>query len=130
MAGRADLVATARRFKQMLGGGFRQAGMMAAGALYALEHQRERLAEDHATAARLAAGLAETPGVEVDPRGVSTNMVYFRVAMPAEQFAQEWHASGVAALPMDATTIRAVTHIGITADDIDAALRAAGEVLA
>jgi hypothetical protein len=50
--------------------------------------------------------------------------------MPAEQFAQEWHASGVAALPMDATTIRAVTHIGITADDIDAALRAAGEVLA
>jgi threonine aldolase len=131
MAGRADLVATARRFKQMLGGGFRQAGMMAAGALYALEHHRERLAEDHATAARLAAGLAETPGVEVDPHGVSTNMVYFRVTtMPAEQFAQEWHASGVAALPMDATTIRAVTHLGITADDIDAALRAAGEILA
>jgi threonine aldolase len=129
LAGRADLIERARRFKQMLGGGFRQAGMMAAGALYALEHHRERLAEDHANAGRLAAGLAETPGIDVMP--VATNMVFFGVtSMSVDDFCAAWSERGVVALPVSADSIRAVTHLGITAADIDKALAAAAEVAA
>jgi threonine aldolase len=127
LAGSAQDIERARRFKQMLGGGFRQAGMMAAGALYALEHHRERLAEDHANAARLAAGLAETPGIEVTP--VATNMVYFRVtSMPVDDFCTAWSDRGVVAPPVSSDSIRAVTHLGVTSADIDKATAAAAEV--
>src|SRR5690606_31159780 len=63
----ADLIEEAWRYKQMLGGALRQAGMMAAGALYALDHHVDRLADDHANARRLAEGVADLPGVETDP---------------------------------------------------------------
>jgi len=126
LAGGRDVIDRARRFKQMYGGGFRQAGMMAAGALYAVNHHRERLSDDHDNARRLAAGLVDVAGIEVDPATVATNMVYFRVtAMPASEFADRWLDQGVAALPLSSDTIRAVMHLHITTSDVDAALKAA-----
>lgn len=123
LVGRQDLIDRARRFKQMFGGGFRQAGMMAAGALYAVRHHRERLAEDHANAARLAAGLGETPGIAVDPSTVATNMVYFDVMrLPASPFAERCAAEGLLLLPTGPHQIRAVTNLHVSAADIDRAL--------
>ncbi len=131
LCGSAALVERARRFKQMYGGGFRQAGLLAAGALHALEHHRERIAEDHAAAARLTAGLAETPGITIDAAAVETNLVYFGVeTMPAVRFCEEVHARGAWMLPAGAHRVRAVTHLGITTADIDTALGAIGEVMA
>lgn len=130
LCGSADLVERARRFKQMYGGGFRQAGLLAAGALHALEHHRERLAEDHATAARFAAGLAETPGITIDAAGVETNLVYFAVTgMPAVRFCEEVHARGAWMLPAGPQRVRAVTHLGITTADVDGALAAVTAVM-
>jgi threonine aldolase len=130
LAGRKEIIDRARRFKQMYGGGFRQAGMMAAGALYAVDHHRERLVEDHEHALRLAIGLAEQPGIEVNLSSVATNMVYFRVtSMPANEFEQRWLEAGVAALALTADTVRAVTHLHVTTGDIDRALEAAAKVV-
>lgn len=129
VAGSRDLVDRARRFKQMFGGGFRQAGMMAAGALYAVEHHRSRLADDHANAARLAAGLAEMEGVDVDATAVETNMVYFEpTTTSAERLCAEAAEHGVLILPAG-NAVRAVTHLGIDAGDIDDALGAISRVL-
>ncbi|MBT8164337.1 MAG: aminotransferase class I/II-fold pyridoxal phosphate-dependent enzyme [Acidimicrobiia bacterium] len=128
LVGRADLIDRARRFKQMFGGGFRQAGLMAAGACYAVEHHRDRLAEDHAAAARLAGGLAEIKGAGIDPDDVDTNIVFFE-ADDAYRVCDELEARGVLMLPLAANRIRAVTHLGIGMADIDATLKAVSEVL-
>ena len=77
LAGSAELIDEAWRYKQMLGGAMRQAGIVAAGALYALDHHVDRLAEDHALARELAEGLAGLPGVTIDPADVETNIVIF-----------------------------------------------------
>ena len=79
LCGSREIIQRARRFRKMYGGGMRQAGMIAAGALYALEHHRERLAVDHSNARTLAEGLARLPGLELDPPSVETNIVFFRV---------------------------------------------------
>lgn len=130
VAGSAELVTRARRFKQMFGGGFRQAGLLAAGAIHGLEHHRQRIVEDHDNAARLAAGLAEIPGIEVDVATVETNMVYFDVtAMAAPEFCDELFDLGAAVLHAGGSSIRAVTHLDVSTDDIDATLTAAREVL-
>lgn len=122
LAGSADVVATARRYKTMHGGGFRQAGMMAAGALYAIEHHRERLADDHENAQRLARGLAETPGYDVDVESVHTNLVYVDTKRRAVEVCADLEAAGVRVLPLGHHRIRAVTHLDVTAADIDKAL--------
>ncbi len=128
LVGRGDLIKRARRFKQMFGGGFRQAGMMAAGALYAVQSHRDRLAEDHETAARLATGLAEIPGIGIDPSDVDTNIVYFLID-EAYRVCDRLEERGVLMLPLAADRIRAVTHLGIEQPDIDAALRLVREVV-
>lgn len=128
LAGRADLITPARRVKQMLGGGFRQAGMMAAGALYALDNHRERLADDHATARQLAQGLAQIPGVGIDPAEVDTNIVYFEIP-DAYQVCEALTAQGVLMLPLGTARMRAVTHLGIESEDIDRALVTVQDVL-
>ena len=128
LVGPTDLIDRARRFKQMFGGGFRQAGLMAAGALYAVEHHRDRLAEDHATAARLASGLFEIPGAGIDPDDVDTNIVFFQVD-DAYRVCDELAARGVFMLPLGADRIRAVTHLGIEMADIERAMSALSEVL-
>ena len=103
----------------------RQAGIIAAGALYALEHNVERLAEDHANAGRLAAGLAEMPGITIDPGSVETNLVFFEVGSPfesADQFCEELHAEGVWMLAENDRRARAVTHLDVSSEDIERAI--------
>ncbi len=130
LIGSAELIATARRFKQMYGGGFRQAGIIAAGALYALNHHRDRLSDDHVNASRLAAGLAETPGVELDLSSVETNIVYFEVTTKtAAEFCDQLLDEGVAMLPLGAHKVRAVANLMVGSADIDAALKAIGRAL-
>lgn len=130
LVGSSELIGQARRFKQMYGGGFRQAGIIAAGALYALENHRARLSDDHVNASRLAAGLAETPGVELDLATVETNIIYFDVTnKPADQFCDHLLDHGVAMLPMGPDTVRAVTNLMVGTADIDTALKAIGLAL-
>ena len=129
LVGSTELISRARRFKQMYGGGFRQAGVIAAGALHALTNHRDRLHEDHAAAARLAAGLAEMSSIDLEA-DVETNIVYFDVtAMTAPRFCDELISCGVAMLPMGPTRVRAVTHLGISTTDIDLALTQISAVL-
>jgi len=118
----------ARRWRKMLGGGMRQAGIIAAAGLVALDTMIDRLAEDHANARTLAGALAEMPGVTCDADRVDTNMVYARVA-DAERFATTCASHGVLCASTDPTTVRFVTHYGIDAGDIQAAIDVCVEVL-
>jgi threonine aldolase len=123
LAGSKSLIDRARRFRKMLGGGMRQAGIIAAGALFALRHHHDRLAEDHANARQLASGLAGIPGLDVNPIEVETNMVRFRVkTMPAEELVEKLKARAVLVLPVSRDTIRAVANLMVTAQDIEAAV--------
>jgi len=123
LAGTAAFCQRARRFRKMFGGGMRQAGIIAAGALYALEHHRSRLADDHANARRLAEGLAGADGLAIDPATVETNLVYFGLtARPAGEVVQQARAAGVGVLPVGADRIRAVTSLAVTAADVDRAI--------
>jgi len=131
LAGSREFVGRARRFKQMYGGGFRQAGIIAAGALYALEHHRARLSEDAAHALRFAEGLGRLEGVSVDLATVQTNIVRFDVtAMEAGAFSDACHAQGVFMLPGGHHGVRAVMHLGIGTEDVDVALAVVADVLA
>jgi threonine aldolase len=130
VVGSAELIGQVRRFKQMYGGGLRQAGIIAAGALYALRNNRERLVEDHAGAARLAAGLTEMPGIDLEAALVETNIVYFDVTpMKAVEFCDRLHKAGVAMVPLGPSRVRAVTHLEISTLEIDEALKSIREVL-
>ncbi|NVJ28560.1 MULTISPECIES: low-specificity L-threonine aldolase [Myxococcus] len=120
LAGRADLIKEARRLRKRLGGGMRQAGILAAAALYALDHHVERLAEDHANARRLAAALAEVPGVKVDAARVETNMVFAEFDRPAMEMVTLLGGHGVLTNPAGGPrTVRLVTHLDLSAADID-----------
>ena len=128
--GTGPFVARVRRIRKMLGGGMRQAGVLAAAGIVALEEMVDRLAEDHANARRLAAGLRTVPGVLVDPPP-QTNMVMFRVPhlAPAD-FVAAARAAGVALGGFGHGRIRAVTHRGVTTADVDAAVDAISRVSA
>ncbi len=131
LAGSEAFIDRARRFRKMFGGGMRQAGIIAAGALYALEHHRARLTEDHANAKRLAEGIAAMPKATIDLEAVETNMVYFDVpALPATDLADRLGAAGVWVLPTGPHTIRAVTNLEVSAENIERAIEAIGQVLA
>jgi threonine aldolase len=119
LAGTSAFIERARRFRKMFGGGMRQAGIVAAGALYALEHHRDRLAEDHANAAALAQGLCGLTGIRTDPAAAETNMVYFQVtAMPAAELVAALRSGGLAVLATAPDTIRAVTNLMVSRQDI------------
>jgi len=123
LAGSAAFVARARRFKQMFGGGFRQAGIVAAGALYALEHHRQLLAEDHEKAKAFATGLETIAGVRIDVSLVQTNIVRFRVVTTsASEFVDGCYENGLHMLPLGADQVRAVMHLGITHEDVQSGL--------
>jgi threonine aldolase len=124
LAGSEDFIALAWRWKQMLGGAMRQSGIVAAAALYALDHNVERLGDDHARARRLAAGLAALPGVELDPAQVETNIVVFGVPDAAE-FCRSLEAEGVRVGVLDDRTVRAVTHLDVDDAGIERALEVA-----
>ena len=130
LAGPRDFIAEAWRLKQQMGGAMRQAGIIAAGGIYALRHHVKRLAEDHANARRLAEGLANLPGVKLDPATVETNLVFFDVtgSIDASTAVQGLLARGVRMGALGPRTIRAVTHLDVTAAAIDKTLAAAREV--
>ena len=119
LAGSAEFIDRARRFMKQFGGGMRQAGIIAAGALYALENQRDRLAEDHENAKILAEGLSDIPGIEIDVSTVETNIVIFRLeGVNVVDFFLRAHEAGVYVLPAGVDTIRAVTSLQVNRDDI------------
>ncbi|MDQ3879915.1 MAG: beta-eliminating lyase-related protein, partial [Chloroflexota bacterium] len=132
IAGSRDFIDEAWRFKQQMGGAMRQAGIIAAGGVYALRHHVDRLADDHANARRLAEGLAELPGVDVDPASVETNIVFFDVTGPmeAEEAAAALLEWGVRIGATGTRTMRAVTHLDVDASGIERALAAARDVFA
>lgn len=119
LCGDAALIAKARRWRKVVGGGMRQAGMLAAAGLHALDHQVERLAEDHAHAAQLGTALAEL-GYQVEP--VQTNMVY--VAMGNEAPALQAFLAERSIRISPAPRLRLVTHLDVSAADIEAAVAA------
>jgi threonine aldolase len=121
LAGSRELIDEAWRYKQMMGGAMRQAGILAAAGLYALDHNVERLAEDHTNARRLAEGLAELPGVDIDLARVETNIVVFGVT-DAFRLCGELYEEGVQLAPLGPQRLRAVTHLDVDGDDIDRAL--------
>ena len=131
LAGSRDFIAEAWRLKQQMGGAMRQAGIIAAGGVYALRHHVKRLAEDHANARRLAEGLAGLPGVRLDPATVETNLVFFELTGPldADAVVERLLARGVRVGAMQARTLRAVTHLDVSAAQIERALEAAADVL-
>ena len=130
LGGSKAFIAEAWRARQQFGGGLRQAGIVAAGGLYALEHHVARLAEDHANARRLADGVAGLPGLEMDPSAVETNIVFVRVVGPrsADDVAAELAASGVRVGSIG-DRIRAVTHLDVDAAAIDRAVAAFAAVM-
>jgi threonine aldolase len=128
LAGSTELIEEAWRWKQMMGGSMRQAGIVAAGALYALDHHVDRLADDHTLAAVLAEGLAAIPGVELDPALVETNIVVFEVPH-AFAVSEALAARDVWIGALDATTMRAVTHLDVDRARVDQALTAMADVM-
>lgn len=128
LAGSEELIEEAWRFKQMMGGSMRQAGIVAAAGIYALDHNVERLAEDHENARVLAAGLASMPGATIDPAKVETNIVIFEVDDPAGVVAGAL-AQGVELTQMGPGRIRAVTHMDVDRAGIDRALEVLGGLL-
>lgn len=130
LCGSRDFIQRARRFRKMFGGGMRQAGIVAAGALHALEHHRGRLAEDHANARALADGLSGLPGIELDPADVETNIVIARVrTVPALRLVQELDEAGLRILATGPDTIRAVTSLAVAPSEIQRALEILGRTL-
>jgi threonine aldolase len=130
LAGSREFIADAWRLKQQMGGAMRQAGIIAAGGLFALRHHVKRLAEDHVNARRLAEGLATLPGIVLDPSTVETNIVIFEVreARDASAAVAALLARGVRMGAMGERTIRAVTHLDVDAAQIERALEAARAV--
>jgi threonine aldolase len=125
LAGARDQIAAARHYRKMFGGGMRQVGILAAACLYALEHERPRLAEDHAKARRLAEGLAELPAFRVDLASVETNIVMFDVvAGEGAPVLAALRDAGVLMTSFGPATIRTTTHRDVSMDDIDRALTA------
>ena len=130
LAGSTSFIERVRRFRKMFGGGMRQAGIIAAGALFALRNHRARLAEDHANAKALASGLAGVEGLETHSAEVETNMVLIRVQpMPAQQLVQQLQAKGVLVLALGPDTIRAVTNLMVSGNDIQRAVAVTAEVI-
>ncbi len=131
LCGSKKFIAEARRTRKVLGGGMRQAGIIAAAGITALEEMIDRLEEDHRNAKRLAQGIAGVEALSIDVGSVRTDIVYFEVAserITAEQLTSELAKKGVKILHIGPNRLRAVTHYGITADDIDIALKAIQDV--
>lgn len=126
ICGDQKFIEEATRNRKLVGGGMRQVGVLAAAAIVALDEMVDRLEEDHVNARYLAEGLAAISHVDVDPKTVETNMVFFGLKDPsqsASRLAQELSEQGVLVIFMGAGRIRAVTHYGIEKPDIDQALK-------
>ncbi|MHC4640272.1 MAG: low-specificity L-threonine aldolase [Planctomycetota bacterium] len=133
VCGTVDFIAEARRNRKVLGGGMRQAGILAAAGIVALEEMVERLSEDHANAKRLAEGIAQIEGLAIDVGAVQTNIIYFELVsdkVDAQAFLARLGEQGIKLLCLGgARRFRVVTHYGIEAEDIKVTLAALKEVL-
>ena len=124
LVGSAEDIARARRSRKILGGALRQAGMIAATALYALKHNIDRLADDHDNARLLADRIAAIPGIHVQPETVETNLVFFALATEygtAAQLVPSLKERGVLVGSHSRQLVRAVTHMDVSAEDIETA---------
>jgi threonine aldolase len=132
VCGSQKFISEARRARKILGGGMRQAGVLAAAGIVALNEMVDRLADDHANARKLAEGLAGMPGISIDPEQIHTNIVYFEVDRKdttVEELVKRLDDNGARMLPVGPGRIRAVTNYHISADDIDYVLGVAARVL-
>ena len=130
LCGPAETIRQARRWRKMLGGGMRQAGVLAAAGLVALETMAGRLADDHQNARSLAEGLAEVAGIDCDLSRVQTNIVYVRLKnMDAARFVAACRKQGLLGGPYGTDLVRFVTHYGISPADIQRALAICREAL-
>ena len=119
LLGSNELIQQAHRWRKMFGGGMRQAGVIAAAGLYALEHNRERLVEDHNRAYQLAKGLVDVDGFEIDLKSVQTNMVYLQSQTSAVVIVEKLADHGIDVLAIGSNLIRIVTHLHINDEDIE-----------
>ena len=132
VCGSSEFIAEARRARKVLGGGMRQTGVIAAAGIKALEEMVDRLAKDHENARRLAEGIARISGLSIEPAKVQTNIIYFELdedRMTPKELVTELDKKEVKLLSVGARRLRAVTHYGISAEDIDLTVKALGEVM-
>jgi threonine aldolase len=122
VAGSRAFIEEAHRQRKMLGGGMRQVGVLAAAAIYAVEHHVDRLEQDHENLRRLAEGLARIDGLSIDPSLFPTNIAYVKTEQPASEVATKLRAAGVLVNAMGPNSIRAVTHLEVDSAAIDLAL--------
>ena len=130
--GSQEFITKAHRFRKQFGGGMRQAGILAAAGIYALEHHVERLAEDHLNAKRLARGIAEINGLDIDVDTVQTNILYFGVRRPGltvPALLERLKTRGVLMLGTGPNSIRAVTHLDVSKEGIERAVGVLREVI-
>ncbi len=133
LAGSEEFIRQARRARKLFGGGMRQAGIIAAGALYALQHHRERLVDDHVHAKMLADTIRNCKGLKLVPEQVDSNIVIFEVEKgrgSTAGFMAALEAKGVRALAMTSTRIRLVTHLDVDRPQIEKACQAIREITA
>jgi threonine aldolase len=124
LAGPAEFITRARRYRKIFGGAMRQAGVLAAACLYALDHHVERLAEDHRNAKLIAEAVADVPGLRLDPPDIHTNLVWFEVDPelgPAKDVLAKLKARGVLVGGGDGRVLRACTHLDISAPEAERA---------
>jgi threonine aldolase len=133
VTGSRSFIARVHRFRKMFGGGMRQAGIIAAAGIYALDHHVERLAEDHRNAQHLAVGLSEMKGVSIHPEHVETNIVIFNVSdtgLTAFQIKETLQKEGVLIHAVNRNQIRLVTHLDVDREDMRKALEAFKKAIA
>lgn len=131
LAGSKEFIQIARKYRKMIGGGMRQAGILAAAGIIALEKMVERLEEDHKNARILGEGLADIGQIEVDLDTVQTNMVYFdlqKSGMDTFQFLPKLAEHNILGTPRPPTKVRLVTHYGISEEDIYVTIKAIKEI--
>ena len=132
VCGSREFIAEAWRNRKVLGGGMRQSGIIAAAGITALEQMVDRIAEDHANAQRLAEGIARITGLSIEPERVQTNIIYFSLVsrqLTVEKLVTQLNNKGIKILQVGPTLLRAVTHYGISAEDIDLTLTALGQTM-
>lgn len=134
LAGSADFIQRALRYRKMFGGAMRQAGIIAAAGIYALEHHVERLAEDHQHAKLLAERICSAPGLRLNPHEVETNILYLQLdpaeaRLDAPGLQRAMGERGVLAMAVDQYTMRLVTHLDVTRAQVEQAAQVICEVL-
>ncbi|MEW6672920.1 MAG: low-specificity L-threonine aldolase [Thermodesulfobacteriota bacterium] len=132
VCGKTDFIAEARRVRKVIGGGMRQAGILAAAGIVALNEMVDRLADDHLNARKLAEGLAAIDGLSIEPDRIKSNIVFFKITrtgLTPQELTRRLKTEGVLVGPKEPDQIRAVTHYQVSSDDIDHALKILNKVL-